>query len=73
MYRSDSPSEALTLARIIESCILDVMVSVVQNILQLNEDKIEVILISSAPGIDLPSSLRVGQRDIPFFNAAGSL
>ena len=43
LYKSDSPSEALTLARIIKSYLLDVKVSVLQNILQLNEDKIEVL------------------------------
>ena len=39
LYKSDSPLEAFTLARTIESCILDVKVWVVQNKLQLNKDK----------------------------------
>ena len=43
---------------------------VVQNKLQLNDDKTEILLIGSAPGIDFPSSLCVGQSDIPFSNAA---
>ena len=54
LYKSGSPSEAFTLARTIESCISDVNVWVVQNKLQLNDDKIEILLIGSAPGIDLP-------------------
>ena len=43
---------------------------VVQNKLQLNDGKIEILLIGSAPGIDLPSSVRVGQSDISFSSAA---
>ena len=34
-------------------------VRVIQNKLQLNDDKTEILLIGSAPGIDLPSSVRV--------------
>ena len=65
LYKSDSPYEAFTLARTIESCISDVKVWVVQTKLHLNDDKItddktEILLIGSAPGIDLPSSLCVG-------------
>ena len=43
---------------------------VVQNKLQLNDGKIEILLIGSAPGIDLPSSVHVGQSDISFSSAA---
>ena len=43
---------------------------VVQNKLQVNDDKTELLLIGSAPGIDLPSSLCVGHSDIPFSKAA---
>ena len=46
---------------------------VVQNKLQKNDDKVEILLIGSAPGIDLPSSVRVGQSDISFSNAARNL
>ena len=60
LYKSDSPYEAFTLARTIESCISDVKVWVVQTKLQLNDDKTEILLIGSAAGIDLPSSLCVG-------------
>ena len=60
LYKSDSPSEAFSLSRTIEACISDVKVWVVQNKLQLNDDKKEILLIGSAPGIDLPSSVRVG-------------
>ena len=73
LYRTDSPSEATTLTRTIESCISDVKVWVAQNKLQLNEDKTEIHLIGSAPGTDLPFSLYVGQSDIPFSNAARNL
>ena len=73
LYKSDSPSEAFTLARTIESCILDVKVWVVQNKLQLNDDKTEIFLKGSVPGIDLPSSLCVGHSDIPFSNAVRNL
>ena len=73
LYKSVSPSEAFTPARIIESCISDVKVWVVQNKLQLNEDKTEILLIGSAPGIDLPFSICVGHSDIPFSNAACNL
>ena len=41
--------------------------------LHLYVDKTEILLIGSVPGIDLPSSLYVGQSDIPFSNAAHSL
>ena len=39
----------------------------------LNDNKKEIFLIGSAPGIDLPSSLYVGQSDIPFSIAAYNL
>ena len=61
LYKSDSPFEAFTLAWTIESCISDVKLWV---------DKTEILLMGCAPGIDLPSSLCVGQSDIPFSNAA---
>ena len=65
LYKSDSPSEVFTLARTIESCVSDVKVWVVQNKLQLNDDKTEILLIGSAPGTDdLLSSLCVGQSVI---------
>ena len=73
LYKSDSPSEAFTLARTIESCVSDVKVRVVQNKLQLNDDKTEILLIGSASGIALPSSICVGHCDIPFSNAARNL
>ena len=73
LHKSDSPSEAFTLARTIESCVSDVKVRVVQNKLQLNDDKTEILLIGSASGIDLPSSICVGHSDIPFSNAARNL
>ena len=41
LYKSDSPSGAFILERTIESCISDVKVWVVQNKLQLNDDKTE--------------------------------
>ena len=46
---------------------------VVQNKLQLNDDKTEILLIGSATGIDLLSSLCVGHSGIPFSNAARNL
>ena len=45
LYKSDSPSEAFTLARTIESCVSDVKVRVVQNKLPLNDDKTEILLL----------------------------
>ena len=71
--KSDSPSKAFTLSRIIEACISDVTVWVVQNKLQLNDDKTEILLIGSAPGIDLSTSVRVSQSDISFFSASRNL
>ena len=44
----------------------------VQNKLQLNDGKKD-LLMGSAPGIDFPSSLCVGQSDIPFSNTARNL
>ena len=38
--------------------------------LQLNDNKTQILLIGSAPGIDLPSSLHVCLSDIPLSNAA---
>ena len=73
LYKSDSPFEAFTLAQTIKSCISDVTVWVAQNKLQLNDNKTEVLLIGSAPGIDLPSSVCVGHSDIPFSNEARNL
>ena len=73
LYKSDSPSETCTLSRTIEACILDFKVWVVQNKLQLNDDKTEILLIGSAPGIYLPSSLHAGQSDISFSSAARNL
>ena len=46
---------------------------VAQNKLQLNDDKTQIPLRGSAPGIDLLSSLCVGQSEIPFFIAALTL
>ena len=66
LYKSDSPSEAFTLSRTIEA-------RIVHNKLQLNDDKTEILLVGSAPGIDLPSSVRVGQSDIPSSGAAPKL
>ena len=73
LYKSDSPSEAFSLARTIESCVSDVKVWVVQNTLQLNDNKTEILLIGFAPGMDLPSSLCVCYSDIPFSSAARNL
>ena len=46
---------------------------VVQNKLLLNDDKTESLLISSAPGIYLPSSVHVGQSDTSFSSAVCNL
>ena len=73
LYKSDSPSEAFTLSWTVEACISDVKVWVVQNKLQLNDDKTEILLIGSAPGIDFPSSVCVGHSDISFSSAARNL
>ena len=73
LYKSDSPSEAFTFSRTIEACISDVKVWVVQNKLQFNDDKTDSLLTGSAPGIDLPYSVRVGQNDIRFSSAARNL
>ena len=51
--QSRKSSDVFTLARTIESCISDVKVWVGQNTLQLNDDKTEILLIGSVPGIDL--------------------
>jgi len=48
-------------------------VRVVQNKRQLNDDKTEILLTGSTPGIDLPSSVCVGHSDIPFSSAARNL
>ena len=73
LYKWDSPSEVFTLSRTIKACISDVKAWVVQNKLQLHDDKTEILLIGSAPGIDLPSSVHVGQSDISFSSAACNL
>ena len=70
LYRTDSPSETITLAWTIESCISDVTVWVAQNKLQLNDDKTEILLTGSAPGIDLPSSLMCGSEWHPTFQCS---
>ena len=49
-----------------------VVVVVLQNRLRLNEDETDTFLMGFAPGIDLPSSLRVGQSNIPFSSSACS-
>ena len=38
-----------------------------------SKDNTEILLIGSAPGIDLPSSLCVGHSDIPFSNTTRNL
>ena len=73
LYKSDSPSEAFTLSWTIVACISDVKVWVVQNKLQLNDDKTEILLIGCAPGINVPSSVHVGQSDVSFSSAARNL
>ena len=69
----DLLSQTFTFSQTIEACISDMKVLVVQNKLQLNDDKTEIPLIGSASGIDLPSSVRVGQSDISFSSAACNL
>ena len=73
LYKSDSPAKAFTLSQTIEACISDVKVWVVQNKLRLNDDKTDILLIGSVPGIDLPSAVRAGQSDISFSSAARNL
>ena len=73
LYGSDFPSAAVTLSWTIEACISDVKVWVVQNKLPLNDDKTGILLIGSAPGINLPSSVRVGQSDIYVSSSARNL
>ena len=73
LYKADSSSEAFTLSRNIEACISDVKVRMVRTNLQLNDDKRDILLIRSVPGIDLPSSVRVDQIDISFSSAARNL
>ena len=51
LYKSESASEAFTLVGTINFCIPDVKVWIVQNKLQLNDDKTENLMIGSAPGI----------------------
>ena len=51
LYKSESASEAFTLVWTINFCIPDVKVWIVQNKLQLNDDKTEILLTGSAPGI----------------------
>ena len=69
----DLLSQTFTFSQTIEACISDMKVLVVQNKLQLNDDKTEILLIGSAPEIDLPSSVRVGHSDISFSSAARNL
>ena len=66
------PSKAFTLSWTIEACISDVKVWRVQNTLQLNDDKTEILFIGSDPGTDLPS-VHVGQSDVSFSSAARNL
>ena len=49
LYKSRFPSEVFTLAQTMESCVSDVKVWVVQNKLQLKDNKTEILLIGSAP------------------------
>ena len=54
MLKCRKSFDVFTLARTIESCLLDVnWVCVGQNKLQLNDDKAEILLVGSVPGIDL--------------------
>ena len=45
LYKSDFPCEAFSLTQTIESCISDVKVWIVQNKLQLNDNKTEILLL----------------------------
>ena len=73
LYKLNSSSEAFTLSWTIEACISDVKVWVVQNKLQLKDNKTEILLVDCAPGIDLPSAVHVGQSNISFSSAAHNL
>ena len=48
----------------------DVKKWTIDNKLQLNEDKTEAQLFDPSKSSDLPDSLKIGQRNIPFCNSA---
>ena len=48
----------------------DIQKWTIHNKLKLNEDKSEAQLFDPSKSSDLPDSLKIGQRNIPFWNSA---
>ena len=72
LYGSSPSQNVDTLLSDMQSCTCVVKDWTLHNKLQLNEDKTEVLLVSTKCP-DLPTSMRVGQTDIPFARSARNL
>ena len=73
LYSSSPRESASTLINTMQACTTDIKHWTIQNKLQLNEDRTEVILVSSANSHTLPSSMKTGLHDIHFTDSARSL
>ena len=76
IYNSIAPSQIGSTVQDVENCISSVKVWMSHNKLKLNDDKPEVLLIqtkNSFKSCESPSSLRVGNEDIPFSTSARNL
>ena len=76
LYRCSSPAETHSTVQTIQTCILDVKSWMVENKLKLNDDKTEALLCKKKttkfPN-DQPTSVRVGNTNIPFSFSARNL
>ena len=74
LYKSSSPENVSPLLTSVQRCAQDVKEWTLRNKLQLNEDKTEALLIDpSSISTEPPSSITVGDNDIPFSDSARNL
>ena len=76
LHKSSDPSDVSTLVKDMESCITDVKFWMTKNKLKLNDDKTEVLVISSprlSLTVPLPESVTVGNTTVKCSNSAKNL
>ena len=73
MYKSDKRANVDTTLTTMQSCIGEVGEWALCNRLKLNDDKTELLLSDSQKSSASPSSLTIGQTDVPFSSTARNL
>jgi hypothetical protein len=73
LYKSSPRDSVPSLINTMQACTTDVKNWTVQNKLQLNEDKTEVLLVSTSHSHALPATMKVGPHDIHFADSARNL